>query len=512
MNRAMMNNKQKIVIGVILAAAVLLAGLILLIDRPQATGDENEHGAHAHDAGQEDGHHDEADAPKRGPHGGRLFVEGDYGVEITIFEQGVEPEFRLYTSMDGKLLDPAASNIVVTLERLGRAPQPFTFVKENDYLKGNAVVEEPHSFKATIAAQHGSKSYRFDYEQIEARVTMNAAQLQQNGIEVQTAGPARISSTVRLIGEIHFNEDRRVQVVPRLAGIVESVRVNAGDRVRKGQVLAVIFSQALADQRSELLAAQQRLTLARTTYAREKMLWQEKISAEQDFLQARHAMQEAEIAAQSAQQKLAALGGEMMKTGAGSNLTRYEIRAPLDGTVTDKRIAIGEALKDDAPVFVVADLSTVWAEVTVYAKDLNTVKPGRKVTVSASAFDLTGSGTVSYVGALVGEETRAAKARVVLRNPQGLWRPGLLVNVDLLTDEIEVPVAVATDAIQTLNEQPTVFGRYGEVFEARPLELGRSDGKFTEVLKGLQAGEQYAAKNSFLLKADLGKAGASHDH
>lgn len=220
-------------------------------------------------------------------------------------------------------------------------------------------------------------------------------------------------------------------------------------------------------------------------------------------------MPEAEIAAQSAQQKLASLGDSM---GAGGNLTRYEIRSPIDGTVTEKRIAIGESLKEDTNIFIVADLSSVWAEVTVYAKDLNAVKVGQKATVKATAFEADATGTLSYVGALVGEQTRAAKARVVLPNPKGLWRPGLPVNIELAAAEIDVPVAVLTEAIQSINEQPTVFGRYGDSFEARPLELGRSDGKFTEVVKGLNAGERYVAKNSFLIKADLGKSGAGHDH
>ena len=145
-------------------------------------------------------------------------------------------------------------------------------------------------------------------------------------------------------------------------------------------------------------------------------------------------------------------------------------------------------------------------------KDLNTVKVGPKATVKAAAFESRSTGTVSYVGTLVGEQTRAAKARVVLPNPKGVWRPGLPVNIELVSGEVEVPVAVFSEAIQTVRDWTVVFGRYGEYFEARPVELGRSDGKFSEVIKGLNAGEQYAANNSFLIKADLGKSGASHDH
>ncbi|MDO9273647.1 MAG: efflux RND transporter periplasmic adaptor subunit [Rugosibacter sp.] len=496
-----LNKKQMLSIASVMVIGVVLAWLILGTDKHQPAG-EGFDPAHAQAVEASPG------TPQKGPHGGKLFTQDGYGTEITIFEQGVEPEFRVYTYKDGKPFDPAASKVSITLDRLGRAPQVFTLKQEKDYLKGNAVVEEPHSFKVAIAAQFNNKAYRFSYEQIEARVTMTDEQAEQNGIELLTAGPTRIKSVLQMIGEIRFNEDRLVHVVPRLAGVVESANANAGDRVRKGQVLAVISSPALADLRSELLAAQKRLVLARTTFEREKTLWEEKISAEQDYLQARNAMQEAEIALHSAQQKLASLGG----LTSDGNLTRYEIRAPIDGVVIEKNISSGAAIKDDANIFVIADLSTVWAEMSVYAKDLNTVKTGQQATVKASAFESQSSGTVFYVGALVGEQTRTAKARIVLPNPQGVWRPGLPVNIELTAGEVEVPVAISTEAIQTVRGWTIAFSRYGADFEARPLELGRSDGNFTEVIKGLNAGEQYAAKNSFLLKADLGKSGASHDH
>lgn len=197
---------------------------------------------------------------------------------------------------------------------------------------------------------------------------------------------------------------------------------------------------------------------------------------------------------------------------AGGNLNRYEIRSPIAGTVTEKHISMGQSLKDDATIFTVADLSSVWVEVTIPAKDLSQVRTGQTATVNANAFDATADGKLSYVGAVMGEQTRSAKARLVLPNTKGNWYPGLTVSVALMSGEVEVPVAVSNEAIQTINERTTVFGSYGNQLEAKPVELGRSDGKYTEVLKGLQAGEVYVAKNSFLIKAELGKSAASHDH
>ncbi|MFT5533594.1 MAG: cobalt-zinc-cadmium efflux system membrane fusion protein [Burkholderiaceae bacterium] len=380
-------------------------------------------------------------------------------------------------------------------------------------LNSSAVSAEAHDNHDTDshaeAGGHDDDKAQEESGHDEARVTMSDQQMKQNGVALGTAGPVRLNSTLQLIGEIHVNEDRMVHIVPRLSGLVESVAANAGDQVRKGQILAVIFSHALADQRTESIAAQQRLALARTTFAREKTLWEEKISAEQDYLQARNALQEAEIAAQSTRQKLSSLG---VTASTGGNLTRYEIRSPIDGTVTDKRIAIGASLKDDTTIFIVADLSTVWADIAVPAKNLNAVSTGQQATVKAIAFDHDATGTLSYVGALVGTQTRTATARIVLPNPKGVWRPGLPVTVNLVSGSVDVAIAVPVEAIQTINEVPTVFGREGDSFAARPLTLGRSDGVFTEVLDGLRAGEQIAARNSFLIKADLGKSGASHAH
>lgn len=521
--------KQGLAIAIVVAIGIALGAAILTGEKAGPAGDE--HG-HTEAAGHDDReHHGEAEAghkddaqhadeehheetgeakhpePQKGPHGGKLLTDGRYGVEVTIFEQGVEPQFRLYTYLDGKPLDPAQSQLQLTLERLGQEPQVFKFQKERDYLKGDAVVMEPHSFKVSVSAAHGGKTYQFGYEQVEARVAMTDAQLKGAGVELATAGPAKIRTTLKLLGEVKYNSDRTVQVVPRLSGLVESVIANAGDRVRKGQVLAVLSSQALADQRSELLAAQRRLALARTTYERERKLWEEKISPEQDVLQARASMQDAEIAVQSTQQKLASLG-----TPAGANLTRFELRSPIDGIVTDKRVSAGEVLKEDAVVFTVSDLSSVWVEAPVPAQDLGAIAAGQKASVSANAFEARAEGRVVYVSSLVGEQTRMATARVVVSNTKGIWRPGLPVTVEVTAGEKEVPVAIAADAVQDLRDWKVVFGRYGSNFEARPLELGRSDGRLVEVLGGLKAGERYAAKNSFLIKAELGKAGASHDH
>jgi cobalt-zinc-cadmium efflux system membrane fusion protein len=503
MNAPMKTTQPWLAMLAVITLGALLGWAILHKGQPAAAGDEHGHGEHEAPETHADGQ------PPKGPHGGRLFKAGDYALEITIFEAGVPPEFRLYTSLAGKPLAPSASQVQVTLERLGRPPQLIRFKPQGDHLLGDAVVSEPHSFKVSIDAAQGGKTHRFAYEQIEARVTMSDAQLQQAGIGLAVAGPAHINSQLVLQGQVQYNGDLTVQVVPRLAGLVESVAVNAGDRVRKGQVLAVLSSPTLADQRAEGLAAQRRLALARSTHDREKKLWQEKISAEQDYQQARAALQEAEIAEQNIRQKLAHLG---ITSSGGGRLTSFELRSPIDGVVTDKRISVGQSLGEADPVFTVSDLSSVWVEVPVSAKDLAVVRTGQSVQVKATAFEARAPGVITHVSALLGEQTRTATARIVLKNPEGLWRPGLPVQVAVNAGQAEVPVAVRLDAVQGLRDWQVVFARHGQHLEARPLALGRRDDRLVEVLGGLNAGEHYAASNSFVIKAELGKAGASHDH
>lgn len=337
---------------------------------------------------------------------------------------------------------------------------------------------------------------------------MSDAQLQGSGIVIKTAGPALIQSTSKLPGEIKLNAERTVQIVPRVAGVVVSVAADLGQSVKKGAVLAVIESQALAEMRSRSAAAQKRVQLAQATYQREKQLWEEKITAEQDFLAARQALSEAEIERDLANAKLRSYGAPSQ----AGNLTRYEIRAPIDGVLVSRDIAVGRALAEDAQIFTIADTSSMWVEVTVYPKDLPSIKVGQDADIQATAFDATGQGKVTYISALVGEETRTASARIVVDNADGLWRPGMFVDVLLATTAVQVPVAVSLDALQTVRDWTVVFGRYGNYFEARPLTLGRRDGEQVEVLEGLTAGEQYAAGNSFAIKADIGKSGATHDH
>ncbi|MFV0456732.1 MAG: efflux RND transporter periplasmic adaptor subunit [Pseudomonas sp.] len=350
--------------------------------------------------------------------------------------------------------------------------------------------------------EHGNEMHA------EGEIELSKEQIRAAGIQLSKAGPAEIGSSVSLPGELRFDEDRTAHIVPRVVGVVESVSVSLGDQVKKGQLLAVIASQQLSEQRSELAAAEQRLRSARILFERERTLWQEHISAKQDYLQAQQGMREAEIALRNAQEKTQALGGGS-DTGVGN---RYELRAPFDAVVVEKHIVLGERVDETTSVFILTDLSRVWATFSVPARDLMRVTVGREVEVVADELGVRTMGEVAHVGSLLGEQTRAATARVTLANPDGAWRPGLFVAVRVSADGRRAPVTVPIEAIQTVENAPTVFVRTPRGFQAQSVSLGARDENRVEIRSGLRADQEVATAGSFILKSELGKGSAEHVH
>ena len=375
------------------------------------------------------------------------------------------------------------------------------------FWKKDAPAAQEDAEHAEESAEKGHGKEKAHPAEAPGLVEMTPQQVQGAGIVTAQAAPASIDTAVTLPGEVRFNEDRTAHIVPRLAGVVESVSASLGQEVKKGQPLAVIASADLAELRSTALAADKRLGLARVTYEREKKLWEDRISAQQDYLQAEQAYREAQIEAQSAKSKLTALGAEP----ASGAVNRYILRAPFNGIVVEKHLVQGEAVKEDANVFLVSDLSTVWVEIVVTAKDLETVRVGQPVTIRSAAGSASVTGKVSYVGSLLGEQTRTATARVVIDNPGLAWRPGLFVNVAVVRGRKDAAVTVSAEAIQTIDGKTVVFTKVPKGFQAQPVTVGASDGKSIEILSGLTAGTQYVATGSFVVKAQQGKGSAEHE-
>lgn len=347
-----------------------------------------------------------------------------------------------------------------------------------------------------------------DHEEASNEIHLSAAQRAAAKIEISAAQPGKMAQTSRFPGEIAFNADRTAHVVPRLAGVVQQVTADLGQSVKKGQVLATLSSVELSELRATWASAVKQRDLEAANYRREESLWREQVSARQDLEQARATLAQAQITAQNAEQKLRAVGASPQ----ARDFSVLEVRAPFDGVVVEKHIALGEALTEASNIFTISDLSTVWAEFVIAPGDLAKVRVGENARVSAVSFDDSVAGKVSYIGSLLGQQTRTATARITLQNPDLAWRPGLFVNVDVVTDETQAPIVVRSSAIQTLGEESVVFVETEDGFRVQPVKLGRTAEDITEILEGLDSGTRYAATNAFTLKSELGKASADHAH
>ena len=382
--------------------------------------------------------HADATSYERGPHRGRLLAAGDFALELTIFEDGVPPEFRAYFYRDRKPIDPAQVTLEVTLRRLAGRTDHIRFAPRGDYQLGDQTVYEPHSFDAEILAREGGHEHRFEFSTYENRVTLARDQLEAAGVALATVGPATIRERVVLNGRIAPNEEALTHVMPRFPGVVRSVHKRLGDAVARGDLLATIESN--------------------------------------------------------------------------ESLQAVDLRAQLAGTVIAKDVAPGEFVSTDRELFQIADLGTVWVDLDVYRRDFARLRVGQAVRVDAGDGSPPVESTLAYLSPIGAASTQTLLARAVLPNPDRSWRPGLFVTAEVEVGASEVPVAVASEALQRIRDWDVVFLADGELFEAQPIEIGRRDGTHVEVTSGLAAGQRYVAANSFILKAEAGKSGATHDH
>jgi len=193
------------------------------------------------------------------------------------------------------------------------------------------------------------------------------------------------------------------------------------------------------------------------------------------------------------------------------SLQRYNIVSPSDGVIVTRDANVGVHTGND-PLVTVVDLSTVWVELASFQHDLGKIKSGQPVLVEDVDGHLNADGRVDNVAAVGSAASQSMTVRVVLPNPDGHWRPGLFVTGEVVFREEEVPLAVRVAALQDMGGKTAIFEKVGERYVARPVTIGRRDRDFAEVMSGIGAGALYVTVNSFLVKADIEKSGASHDH
>lgn len=282
---------------------------------------------------------------------------------------------------------------------------------------------------------HGDSDGHHDEEM---QTTISTQSAERAGLKTAVAGPALIRTTLPVYGRIKLNADRVARAVPRFGGIVREARVNLGDAVKAGDVVAVVESN--------------------------------------------------------------------------QTLVNIEVTAPIGGLIVDRNLSVGETVGEGTVLYTIADLSNVWVELNVPKRDHTKVKPAQSVTIHADDGGHPATGTVSWISPISSAEAQTLTARVVLPNADQRWRPGLFVKAEITLSENTVPVAVKASGLQTLEGSAVVFLRHGDDYDAQPVKPGRRSGNYVEILSGLEAGAIYVSENSFLIKADIGKAGAEHSH
>ena len=350
-------------------------------------------------------------------------------------------------------------------------------------------------------------------------VSLSAEQIREFDIKIDEAKSGDISITIVRPAEIKFNQDRVAHVVPRVSGVVRSVSAREGQVVEAGTIMAVLDSRELADAKSSYLGAAERVHLADLTHVREKKLYEKKIFSEKRYLDAKSALAEREIDLRAASQKLRALGFDQtsidkLVDSEDARLTEYQLIAPFSGQVISRHITRGEAIGSENEAFMLADVSQLWIDITIYPKDLGLVKARQRISVYLEDGLGPVTGRIDFVTPHLSEATRTAIARANVTNPDGRLRPGQFVKALVETGSTPASIRVPKTAIQRVEESNVVFVSGDKGLSPRKVVLGRENGEFAEIVEGLNAGERYVSSGAFTLKAQLSKEsfGDGHNH
>jgi cobalt-zinc-cadmium efflux system membrane fusion protein len=379
---------------------------------------------------------DKSEEVQKGPNNGRLLIDGDFVVELAIFETGVPPEFRVWTRMNGQLIQPEQLKLKVVLTRLGDIKDNINFTVENDYLRGDMEIYEPHSFQVMLRAEYQGKVYTWQYDNFEGRTEIEPKVAEALAIGISTAGPETMKETLKVYGRLANKPENIRNISARFDGEIKSMNVSLGQAVEKGQRLVSVESN--------------------------------------------------------------------------ESLRSYVINSPINGVVQSINANTGEQTADKSLMKVV-DNSSLFAELSVFPSDREKIKLGADVNVEVKGHEGVFNGTIIQVNEFV-EPNQSVIVRVEIGNEDGTLTAGSFVNAEIQIDEYIVDLAVKQSGLQAFRDFTVVYEKIGNEYEVRMLELGRRAGQWVEVLGGLKPGAKYVSENSYVIKADIEKSGASHDH
>ena len=347
----------------------------------------------------------------------------------------------------------------------------------------------------------------------EGEIQLTSQQMVEQGLKVAVASTGLVEKLTTLPGKLVVNTDQQAQISPNFSGYVEQVNVALGQSVQKGQTLAVLILPELIDQQANLRMAQANLDLARKDYQREQQLWSQGISAKQDYQRAENAYRQAQITVQSSQARLNALGAS------GNNNGRFLIKAPISGVISKKDIVVGENVQLADQLFVIENLKDLWLEFNLPNTSNIQLQVGQILNFKTNGSDQNYQAKVQTLNPQADLQTGRLQVRAKVTTQADVLRPNVLVNVFVTDAQAKTALRVQKKALQQVEGKPVVFVIESEEkglvhLKAQPIEVGVSsqDGQWLEVISGLTEGQKYIADGSFLLKSELEKDEAGHEH
>jgi len=375
-------------------------------------------------------------------------------------------------------------------------------------------LDQPVEQLFAATCEHDLKTHECDECRYEVGVVRAAASLFEGGLlKAVTPEKREVSVSLRLTGEVRFDERRVAHVSTQVEGIIRKVHVTLGDKVKRGQPLVEIESVAIGEAQAEYLEALGMLDLSRRSHDRLVALRQEGISSEKELLKAKQDLDAAQIRTDAALGKLTRLGMDpdsarsLTMAGSSGGLV---LRSPTDGTVLEMHAVAGEVAKPETSVATIGDNSALWVWADIYERDVALVmREQAKLPLAASitvkAFPgVEFQGTVDFVSPSMDRSSRTLKIRIAVPNPEGLLLAGMFAGVEIFLPGDQQVLTVPKSAVLEDERRSFVFVHHSdEYYVRRPVTPGRTFAGLTEIKKGLVGGEIIVADGAFLMKSDV---------
>ncbi len=350
-------------------------------------------------------------------------------------------------------------------------------------------------------------------ESLKLRVA-SADAMAKVGVGTSQPETTTASQAVEAYATVDYNQNHVAQITPLVEGIVREIKVTPGQAVSAGEALGIIHSPEFAEAKSRFLAASAAQKLAKLQVDRERQLAEKRINAASELETAEANAEIAKVDLAAARQRLINLGLDVDEIEAlatdGRPTSELTLKAPFSGTITERNVSVGERVEPGKSILVLADLSTMWIEVSIPARDASKLTNGMRVEARFSELpEKVISGQLIWIASAVDEKTRRIQARALITNPPPSLRKGLYGDAHIQIGKGKPSLAVPTGSIQTIDGAPFVFVRKEPaLFAATRVQpaAGSSTPDLTAIERGLAPGDQIVSQGSYILRSEFLKS------